>query len=56
MLELIIALGILVGAAAYIGKPQPDPMRQCAIACGEDNMKSYNITYGKCECKNKEID
>jgi hypothetical protein len=26
-------------------------LRMCSISCGEDNLKSYSVSYGKCECK-----
>ena len=34
-------------------KPQDhdEMLRACGIVCGEDNVKSYNSIYGKCECK-----
>lgn len=26
-------------------------LNQCAVACGERNLKRYSMTYGICECR-----
>ena len=26
-------------------------LKQCGMMCGENNLKSYSVTWGKCECK-----
>lgn len=26
-------------------------VRVCALSCGEDRFKGYNVIFGKCECK-----
>ena len=28
-------------------------LKVCAFACGRENVKSYDVMYGRCECKDK---
>lgn len=29
-------------------------IRECSISCGENNLREYNMIYGKCVCKTGE--
>ncbi len=54
---IALTIGLLIAGAVYLQPTPPSPERgsdllmQCSVACGEDKMKSYNITHGKCVCQ-----